>query len=136
VTQRAFNSSSGAQTTHNNNNSTEPARSWDTVEGIFDAPSSNSNSVGLGGFLPPSNVFGDYSGVGGVSHTVSSNGQTSSGVSSGAGPVLSGNALGRTDSGGGAAGGTRAAPALPPQPNERYKAWLKQARAKNITKKK
>jgi WD40 repeat protein len=131
VTQRPFNSSSGAQITHNNNNSSEPVRSWDTVEGIFEAPST-SNSVGLGGFLPPSNVFGDYSGVGsGIICTASSGGQNIHGAA----PAMSG-ALGRADSVSGAGGGTRAAPALPLQPDERYKAWLKQARAKNNSKKK
>jgi WD40 repeat protein len=136
VTQRTAHPNSGAQTTHNINNSSEPGRSWDNVEGIFETPSS-SNSVGLGGFLPPSNVFGDYSGVGGgMVRTAGSGGQNIHGVSSGAGPAMSGSALGRADSVTGAAGGTRAAPALPLQPNERYKAWLKQARAKNNTKKK
>jgi WD40 repeat protein len=137
VTQRTAHSdsNSGAQTTHNNNNSSEPVRSWDTVEGIFDAPSS-SNSVGLGGFLPPSNVFGDYSGVGSGIIRTGNDGNTIGGVSSGVGPAMSG-APGRADSvSGAAAGGTRAAPALPLQPNERYKAWLKQARAKNNSKKK
>jgi WD40 repeat protein len=134
VTQRTAHPNSGAQTTHNNNSS-EPGRSWDNVEGIFEAPSSNSSSVGLGGFLPPSNVFGDYSGVGSGIIRTGNDGNTIGGVSSGAGPAMSG-AIGRADSVAAAAGGTRAAPALPLQPDERYKAWLKQARAKNNTKKK
>jgi hypothetical protein len=137
VTQRTAhsNSNSGVQTTHNNNSS-EPGRSWDTVEGIFEAPTSNSSSVGLGGFLPPSNVFGDYSGVGSGIIRTGNVGSIIGSVSSGAEPPVSGSALGRADSVSGVAGGTRAAPALPLQPNERYKAWLKQARGKNNTKKK
>jgi WD40 repeat protein len=137
VTQRTAhsNSNSGAQATRNNNSS-EPVRSWDNVDGIFEAPSSTSNSVGLGGFLPPSNVFGDYSGVGGGIIRTGNVGSIIGSVSSGAEPPVSGSALGRADGVSGAAGGTRAAPALPLQPNERYKAWLKQARAKNNTKKK
>lgn len=107
-------------------------KDWSEVEGIFEtaAPS----ALGLGGFMPPSNVFGDYAAVPAIpSATLSApaDGQAAEagGRGRGTGAAARAGATGRS--------GADRSTAAPLSADERYRQWVRQQqqRAKGGAKK-